>query len=337
MEDTIAILRGIKEKYEIHHGIKIKDSAIVAAATLSQRYINDRFLPDKAIDLIDEAASKLRMEIDSMPVEIDQLERKITRLEVEREALKKESDDNIKDKLLKLERDIANLKSDKDALRARWQREKDCITKIRETRKDIEVAKLKEQNAERDGDLGKVAEIRYGRMTALKKTLDEETRKLEKAQSNEAMLKEAIDEEDIADIVSKWTGVPVSKMLEKEKHKLVTMEENIKRRLVGQDDAVTIVSNAIRRSRAGVQDVNRPIGSFIFMGPTGVGKTELARALAEFLFDDEKAMLRVDMSEYMEKHAVARLIGAPPGYVGYEEGGQLTELVRRHPYSVILM
>ncbi|MFH1714753.1 MAG: ATP-dependent chaperone ClpB [Elusimicrobiota bacterium] len=336
VEDTIAILRGIKEKYEVHHGIKIKDSAIVAAANLSHRYINDRFLPDKAIDLIDEAASKLRMEIDSMPLEIDQLERKVRQLEVEREALKKESDDNIKDKLVNLEKTIANYKADRDALRARWQKEKDCITKIRDTRKQIEDAKLEEMTAEREGNLEKVAEIRYGKIVALNKILDEETGKLEKAQSKEAMLKESIDDEDIAEIVSKWTGIPVSKMLEKEKHKLVAMEENIRRRLIGQDDAVTVVSNAIRRSRAGVQSVDRPIGSFIFMGPTGVGKTELARALAEFLFDDEKAMLRVDMSEYMEKHAVARLIGAPPGYVGYEEGGQLTEAVRRRPYSVIL-
>jgi ATP-dependent Clp protease ATP-binding subunit ClpB len=336
VEDTIAILRGLKEKYEVHHGVKIKDDALIAAAELSNRYITDRFLPDKAIDLIDEAASKLRIEIDSMPLEIDHIERKIRQMEIERAALKKESDESVKIRLEKLEKELAEYKSQRDNLRARWQKEKDEITKIRDIRKKIEEAKLLEQKSEREGNLGKVAEIRYGLLIDLNKQLEIETEKLQKIQKESTMLKEEVDEEDIAAIVAKWTGIPVSKMLATEKQKLVHMEDNLKKRVIGQEEAISAVSNAIRRSRAGLQDPNRPIGSFIFMGPTGVGKTELARALAEFLFDDEKAMVRIDMSEYMEKYAVSRLIGAPPGYVGYEEGGQLTEVVRRRPYSVIL-
>lgn len=332
--DTIAILRGLKEKYEVHHGVKIKDAAIIAAAELSHRYINDRFLPDKAIDLIDEAASKLRMEIDSMPVELDAIERKIRQLEIEREALKKESDALSKDNLQKLDKELSERKEKRDALRVRWKSEKDLITKIRDIKKNIETAKLDEQKAEREGDLGKVAEIRYGVLIDLDKKLKQESAKLD--DQKEKMLKEEVDEEDIARVVAKWTHIPVSKMLESEKQKLATMEKNLEERVIGQNEAVVSVSNAIRRARAGLQDPNRPIGSFIFIGPTGVGKTELARALAAFLFDDDKAMVRIDMSEYSEKHAVARLIGAPPGYVGYDEGGQLTESVRRRPYSVLL-
>ncbi len=336
VEDSISILRGLKERYEVHHGVKIKDSAIVAAAVLSNRYISDRFLPDKAIDLIDEAASRLRIEIDSMPTELDEIERKIRQLEIERQAVKKEKDDASKERLKKIDKELADLKESTTQMKAHWQLEKDSIAKIRGFKEKIEKAKMDEQNAERDGDLGKVAEIRYGMLVELQKKLDQESKKLQELQKKQKMLKEEVDEEDIAEIVSKWTGIPVSKMLEGDMEKLLKMEDRLRQRVIGQDDAIIAVANAVRRSRAGIADPNRPIGSFIFMGPTGVGKTELARALAEFLFDDEQAMIRIDMSEYMEKHTVARLIGAPPGYVGYEEGGQLTESVRRRPYSVIL-
>jgi ATP-dependent Clp protease ATP-binding subunit ClpB len=336
VEDTIAILRGLKEKYEVHHGVRIKDSAIVAAAVLSNRYIADRFLPDKAIDLIDEAASSLRIEIDSMPAEVDQIERRVTQLEIERQALKKEDDAASVERLKKLERELAGLKEKSSQLKLRWNAEKEIITSIRQLKSDIEQAKAEEQRVTREGDLNKAAEIRYGKLVDLEKKLTAANAKLEQAQESGRMLKEEVDEEDVARVVSKWTGIPVSKMLEGEMAKLVKMEDRLRLRVVGQDDALRLVANAVRRNRAGLSDPNRPIGSFLFLGPTGVGKTELARALAEFLFDDDKAMLRIDMSEYMEKHAVARLIGAPPGYVGYDEGGQLTELVRRRPYSVIL-
>jgi ATP-dependent Clp protease ATP-binding subunit ClpB len=335
VEDTIAILRGLKEKYEVHHGVRIKDSAIVAAATLSHRYITDRFLPDKAIDLIDEAAASLRIQIDSMPTEIDQLERRATQLEIEKQALKKEDDPNSKERLAVIDKELAGIREQSDALKARWKQEKDLIARQRQLKEKIEQLRTDEQAAERKGDLQRVAEIRY----SLIRQADEELAKLTKQMENSSgkrMLKEEVDEEDIAKIVSKWTGIPVSKMLEGEVKKLVTMEDRLRQRVVGQDVAVERVSNAIRRSRAGLGDPKRPIGSFIFLGPTGVGKTELARALAEFLFDDEHALIRIDMSEYMERHAVSRLIGAPPGYVGYEEGGQLTEQVRRRPYAVIL-
>ncbi|HLI35282.1 MAG TPA: ATP-dependent chaperone ClpB [Terriglobia bacterium] len=336
VEDTIAILRGLKERYEVHHGVRIKDSAIVAAAVLSNRYITDRFLPDKAIDLIDEAASSLRIEIDSMPTEIDQMERRLTQLEIERQALKKEEDPASRERLQKIEPEISGLREKADQLKLRWKAEKEAIAKIRQLKSEIEQAKLDEQRATREGDLNKAAEIRYGKLVTLEKQLAEANTKLEGMQETGRMLKEEVDEEDIARVVSKWTGIPVSKMLEGEMAKLVKMEDRLRLRVVGQDDALRMVANAVRRSRAGLSDPKRPIGSFLFLGPTGVGKTELARALAEFLFDDERAMLRIDMSEYMEKHAVARLIGAPPGYVGYEEGGQLTEPVRRRPYSVLL-
>jgi ATP-dependent Clp protease ATP-binding subunit ClpB len=336
VEDTISILRGLKERYEVHHGVRIKDSAIVAAATLSHRYISDRFLPDKAIDLIDEAAASLRIQIDSMPTEIDQLERRSTSLEIERQALKRESDPNSKERLAVVEKELAELREQANALKARWKEEKQSIGRIQELKERIEKLKLEEQSEERRGNLQRVAEIRYG----LLRQAEDELKKLS-AQNDGAgpanrMLKEEVDEEDVARIVSKWTGIPVSKMLEGEVKKLVNMEGRLRERVIGQDAALERVANAIRRSRAGLSDPRRPIGSFIFLGPTGVGKTELARALAEFLFDDEHNMIRIDMSEYMEKHAVARLIGAPPGYVGYEEGGQLTEAVRRRPYSVIL-
>jgi ATP-dependent Clp protease ATP-binding subunit ClpB len=336
VEDTISILRGLKERYEVHHGVRIKDSAIVAAATLSHRYISDRFLPDKAIDLIDEAAASLRIQIDSMPTEIDQLERRRTSLEIERQALKRESDPNSKDRLAAVEKELAELREKADALKARWKEEKQSIGRIQELKERIEKLKIEEQQEERRGNLQRVAEIRYG----LLRQAEDELKKVS-AQSDgkgpaTRMLKEEVDEEDVARIVSKWTGIPVSKMLEGEVKKLVNMEARLRERVIGQDAALERVSNAIRRSRAGLSDPRRPIGSFIFLGPTGVGKTELARALAEFLFDDEHNMIRIDMSEYMEKHAVARLIGAPPGYVGYDEGGQLTEAVRRRPYSVIL-
>ncbi len=336
VEDTISILRGLKQKYEVHHGVKIKDSAIVAAATLSHRYITDRFLPDKAIDLIDEAASKLRLEIDSKPAEIDEIQRKITQLEIEREALKKESDDASVKRLEKIEEQLASLNEELHRLSAHWQQEKELIEKIRSIKSELDQLEIEEQKAQREGNLEKVAELRYGRRVELKRMLDEANAKLIEFQKHTKMLREEVDAEDIAQIVSKWTGIPVSKMLESEREKLIRMEERLKRRIVGQDKAIIAVANAVRRARSGLQDPNRPIGSFIFMGPTGVGKTELAKALAEFLYDDEQAVIRVDMTEYMEKHSVARLIGAPPGYVGYEEGGYLTEAVRRRPYSVIL-
>jgi ATP-dependent Clp protease ATP-binding subunit ClpB len=336
VEDTIAILRGLKERYEVHHGVRIQDSALVAAATLSHRYITDRFLPDKAIDLIDEAASKLRIEIDSMPSEIDEVERKIIQLEIEREALRKENDPASNERLRKIEKDLAGLREKSSALKLHWQNEKEIIGRIRSIKENIEKAKAEEQLAQRNGDLGRAAELRFGTLLELNKQLEIENKRLSELQAKNKMLKEEVESEDIAEVVSKWTGIPVSKMMEGERAKLVHMEDRLKQRVVGQDEAIVVVSNAIRRARSGVQDPNRPIGSFLFMGPTGVGKTELARALAEFLFDDEQAMVRIDMSEYMEKHSVARLIGAPPGYVGYEEGGYLTEAVRRRPYSVVL-
>ena len=335
VEDTIAILRGLKERYEVHHGVRIKDSAIVAAATLSHRYISDRFLPDKAIDLIDEAAASLRIQIDSMPTEIDQLDRRAIQLEIEKQALKKESDPNSKERLTILDKELAELREKSNALKANWKREKDLIAKARTLKEKIEQLKIEEQSEERKGNLQRVAEIRYGLLVQTEEELKKLTTQLE-GSSAKRMLKEEVDEEDVARIISKWTGIPVSKMLEGEVKKLVTMEQRLRQRVVGQDAALERVANAIRRSRAGLSDPKRPIGSFIFLGPTGVGKTELARALAEFLFDDEHSIVRIDMSEYMEKHAVSRLIGAPPGYVGYEEGGQLTEQVRRRPYAVVL-
>src|SRR6266513_1514001 len=335
VEDTIAILRGLNERYEVHHGVRIKDSAIVAAATLSHRYISDRFLPDKAIDLIDEAAASLRIQIDSMPTEIDQLERRATQLEIERQALKKEDDPNSRERLGVIDRELAGIRERANILKANWKREKELIARARELKEKIEQLKLEEQTEERRGNLQRVAEIRYGLLRQTEEELNKLTAQMD-VKGKSRMLKEEVDEEDVARIVSKWTGIPVSKMLESEVKKLVTMEDRLRQRVVGQDVALERVSNAIRRSRAGLSDPKRPIGSFIFLGPTGVGKTELARALADFLFDDEHAMVRIDMSEYMEKHAVARLIGAPPGYVGYEEGGQLTEQVRRRPYAVVL-
>ena len=335
VEDTIAILRGLKEKYEVHHGVRIKDSAIVAAATLSHRYISDRFLPDKAIDLIDEAASSLRIQIDSMPTEIDQLERRATQLEIEKQALKKEDDRNSKERLAIVDKELAGIREKSNALKAKWKQEKDAIAKARGLKEKLEQLKIEEAAEERKGNLERVAQIRYGLIRQTEEELGKVTKEID-GKAGQRMLKEEVDEEDVAAIVSKWTGIPVSKMLEGEVKKLINMEERLRLRVVGQDDALERVSNAIRRSRAGLSDPKRPIGSFIFLGPTGVGKTELARALAEFLFDDERAMIRIDMSEYMEKHAVSRLIGAPPGYVGYEEGGQLTEAVRRHPYAVVL-
>ncbi len=335
VEDTIAILRGLKERYEVHHGVRIKDSAIVAAATLSHRYIADRFLPDKAIDLMDEAAASLRIQIDSLPTDIDQLERRATQLEIERQALKKEDDSNSKERLLILDKELANLRERANALKATWKKEKDLIARSRALKEKIEQLKLEEQAEERKGNLQRVAEIRYGLLRQAEEELAKLSAEMDK-KGQSRMLKEEVDEEDVAAIVSKWTGIPVSKMLEGEVKKLVNMEDRLRQRVVGQDAALERVSNAIRRSRAGLSDPKRPIGSFIFLGPTGVGKTELARSLAEFLFDDEHAMVRIDMSEYMEKHAVSRLIGAPPGYVGYEEGGQLTEQVRRHPYAAVL-
>jgi ATP-dependent Clp protease ATP-binding subunit ClpB len=336
VEDTISILRGLKEKYEVHHGVRIKDSALVAAATLSHRYITDRFLPDKAIDLIDEATSGLRIEIDSMPAEIDDIQRKITQLEIEREALKKEKDQASKDRLNKIKDELSELKSQTEEMTAHWKKEKETISSIRGIKEKLESTRSEAQIAERDGNLARAAELKYGTLIQLEKTLEEENRKLEELQSDQKMLKEEVDSEDIAEVVAKWTGIPVSRMMEGEKEKLLKMEERLALRVVGQKKAIDAVANAVRRARSGLQDPNRPIGSFIFMGPTGVGKTELARALAQFLFDDEQYMVRVDMSEYMERHSVARLIGAPPGYVGYEEGGYLTEAIRRHPYSVVL-
>jgi len=336
VEDTISILRGLKERYEVHHGVKIKDSALVSAAILSHRYIADRFLPDKAIDLIDEAASRLRMEIDSMPTELDEVERRIRQLEVEREAVKKEQDPASRERLARIEKEISELSEKRSGLRAQWQLEKEGIQKIRSVKEQIEQARIDAEKAERGGDLGRAAELRYGRLLELQKQLDAASAKLAAVQAQSKILKEEVDEEDVAEIVSKWTGIPVTRMLEGEMQKLLHMEDRLRKRVVGQNEAITLVSDAVRRARAGIQDPNRPIGSFIFMGPTGVGKTELARALAEFLFDDEQAMIRIDMSEYQERHTVSRLIGAPPGYVGYEEGGQLTEAVRRRPYAVIL-
>jgi ATP-dependent Clp protease ATP-binding subunit ClpB len=337
VEDTISILRGLKEKYEIHHGVRIQDGAIVAAATLSDRYIADRFLPDKAIDLIDEAASKLRIEIDSMPVELDEVERKIKQLEIERQALKKEKDQASQKRLEEVEREIADLSETRKELRAHWELEKGIIAELRALKEQIEQARADTAAAEREGDLAKAAELKYGRLVELQKQLDKTNSRLMDLQKDRQMLKEEVDEADVAEVVAKWTGVPVSRMLESEKEKLLKMEERIHLRLIDQEPAVEAVANAIRRSRAGLQDAARPIGSFIFLGSTGVGKTELARALAEFLFDDEHALVRIDMSEYMERHSVSRLIGAPPGYVGYDEGGQLTEAIRRRPYSVVLL
>ena len=336
-EDTISILRGLRERYEVHHGVRITDAAIVAAAQLSHRYITDRFLPDKAIDLIDEAASKLRIEIDSMPEELDVLERKIKQLEIEREALRREKDDASAKRLVELKKELGGLEEERNVYRMHWNLEKEKIQKIRSMKSEIDNAKTMAEKYEREGNLGKVAELRYGTITELDKALKNETEDLVKIQKDKKMLKEEVDAEDIAEVVAKWTGIPVSKMLESERSKLLKLEDELHDRVVGQDDAVAAVANAIRRSRTGLQDVNRPIGSFIFLGTTGVGKTELARALAEYLFDDEHAMIRIDMSEYMEKFSVSRLIGAPPGYVGYEEGGQLTEAVRRRPYSVLLL
>src|SRR5580700_8401053 len=337
VEDTIAILRGLKERYEVHHGVRIKDSAIVAAAMLSQRYITDRFLPDKAIDLIDEAAAGLRMEIDSLPSEIDEIERRIMQLEIERQALKKESDAHSRERLGQIEKELSGLREQSNTLKAHWQTEKEAIGKIRKIKEQIDQLKTEEQRYERAGDLARVAEIRYGKLSAAEKELKTAQDRLAELQKDHPMLKEEVGEEEIAKIVSKWTGIPVGRLLEGEIEKLIHMEERLRQRVVGQETALAIVANAIRRNRSGLSDPNRPIGSFLFLGPTGVGKTELARALAEFLFDDERAINRLDMSEYMEKHSVARMIGAPPGYVGYEEGGQLTEQVRRRPYSVVLL
>ncbi|TFG00135.1 MAG: ATP-dependent chaperone ClpB [Promethearchaeota archaeon] len=337
VEDTIAILRGLKERYEIHHGVRISDSAIIAAAKLSDRYISERFLPDKAIDLMDEAASRLRIEIDSMPTEIDQLERKIIQLEIQKEALKKETGEAVEDRREKINKELEELREESDKLKIRWENEKKLITQISEIKKKIEETKLKAEKAEKRGELERAAELTYGVLNDLKKELKEKQEKLEDIQDESPMLKEEVGEEDIAEVVSSWTGIPVSKMLESEREKLLKMEERLEQRVIGQDQALKTVSNAIRRARAGIQDPNRPIGVFIFLGPTGVGKTETAKALAEFLFDDEDALVRIDMSEFMEKHSVARLIGAPPGYVGYEQGGYLTEAVRRRPYSVILL
>ncbi len=334
--DTIGILRGLKERYEIHHGIRIQDSAIVAAATLSHRYITNRFLPDKAIDLVDEAASRLKMEIDSLPAPIDTLERRVMQLEIERQALKKEKDDASKKRLGELEQELSELQEQRDTMRAQWLREKELITEIREKKELVESLRLDLERAERTADFETAARLQYGEIPAAEAAVTQAQQKLAEVQAQGSFLKEEVTDEDIAEVVSKWTGIPVSKMLEGEKEKLLHMEDRLGDRVIGQDEAVVAVSNAVRRSRAGLSEPNRPIGSFLFLGPTGVGKTELARALAEFLFDDDKAMIRLDMSEYMEKHAVARLIGAPPGYVGYEEGGQLTEPVRRRPYSVLL-
>ncbi|MBD3349835.1 MAG: AAA domain-containing protein, partial [Candidatus Eisenbacteria bacterium] len=333
VEDTIAILRGLKERYEVHHGVRIKDTALVAAATLSHRYITDRFLPDKAIDLIDEAASRLRIEIDSMPQELDSIERRITQLEIERQALRKEKDEASRERLEKLEAELADLREQSSEMKVHWENEKEAIHAIRDTKAAIEDVKAEYERAERQGDLNRAAELRYGKLTELEQRLVEENERLAELQQDRQMLKEEVDEDDIATVVSSWTGIPVSRMLEGEREKLLNMEERLHDRVVGQDDAIKLVSDSVRRARAGLQDPRRPIGSFVFMGPTGVGKTELGRALAEFLFDDEDAMVRIDMSEFMEKHSVARLIGAPPGYVGYEEGGYLTEAVRRRPYS----
>ena len=337
VEDTIGILRGLKERYEVHHGVRIQDAALVAAAVLSDRYITGRFLPDKAIDLVDEAASRLRIEIDSMPTEIDVVTRRTRQLEIEKVALDKETDVASQERLARLEEELANLHEQERAMTARWQAEKEAIGRIRELKGGLEQARSEAERYERDGDLGRAAEIRYGQLPAIEGQIAEATDKLSRLQADQAMLKEEVDAEDIAEVVSRWTGVPVTSLLESEIQKLVRMEDVLHERLVGQDEAVHVVANAIRRSRAGLSDPHRPIGSFLFLGPTGVGKTELARALAAYLFDDERAMVRIDMGEYQEKHTVARLVGAPPGYVGYEEGGQLTEAVRRRPYAVVLL
>jgi ATP-dependent Clp protease ATP-binding subunit ClpB len=336
VEETISILRGLKEKYEVHHGVRIQDSAVVAAATLSDRYISDRFLPDKAIDLIDEAASRLRMEIDSKPAELDEIDRKIMQLEIEREALKKEKDEASKERLERIEKDLSGLQEESNSMRAHWQLERDAIQAIRQQKEQIEQTKAQIEQAERQASLEQAARLRYGQLTEQEAGLKEDEARLRELQADQRMLKEEVDAEDIGEVVSKWTGIPISRLLEGEVEKLLKMEERLHLRVVGQDEAIEAVANAVRRARAGLQDPNRPIGSFIFLGPTGVGKTELGRALAEFLFDDEENMVRLDMSEYQERHTVARLIGAPPGYIGYEEGGQLTEAVRRKPYCVIL-
>ncbi len=337
VEDTISILRGLKEKYEVHHGVKIKDSALVAAATLSGRYISGRYLPDKAIDLVDEAASRIRIEIDSLPEEIDELERRILQLEVERQALKKEKDRNSRERLEKLSQELADLRERSSSLKVHWQQEKELIEAMNKLAEKQDALKVEEQNAERRGDLERVAEIRYGQLTAIGKEMEDLKTQLAEVQKKGKILKEEVDEEDVAEVVSRWTGIPVSKMLEGDLERLLRMEDNLRTRVVGQDEALRVVADTIRRARAGIQDAARPLGSFMFLGPTGVGKTELARALAEFLFSDERAMVRLDMSEYVEKHTVSRLIGAPPGYVGYEEGGQLTEAVKRRPYSIVLL
>ncbi|HNJ73129.1 MAG TPA: AAA family ATPase, partial [bacterium] len=337
VHDTISILRGLKEKYEVHHGVRIQDNAIIAAAVLSDRYIADRFMPDKAIDLIDEAASKLRIEINSMPEELDTVERTIKQLEIEQLALKKENDTVSLSRLDKISSELADLKEKRTALRSHWETEKKVIEQIRRVQSEIEITKSQIEQSERAGDLNKAAELKYGRLTELGTQMEKEKNKLAEVQKNQKMLKEEVSEDDIAEIVAKWTGIPVSRMLESEKDKILSMPKRLQERVVGQNEAVVSVSDAIKRSRAGLSDEKKPIGSFIFLGPTGVGKTELAKAVAEFLFDDETAMLRLDMSEYMEQHSVSRLIGAPPGYVGYDEGGQLTEAIRKKPYSVILL
>jgi ATP-dependent Clp protease ATP-binding subunit ClpB len=336
VEDTISILRGLKERYELHHGVRIKDAALVAAAVFSNRYITDRFLPDKAIDLVDEAGARLRTEIDSMPAELDETRRRIMQLEIEREALRKEKDKASKERLAKLEKELANLKAESDALMARWQGEKDAVQRLRVVREQVEQTKVEIAQAERQYDLNRAAELKYGKLVGLEKQLAEENERFAKLQAGPRMIKEEVDEEDIAEVVSRWTGVPVTKLLEGEMQKLLHLEDELHKRVIGQDEAVTAVAEAVMRARSGLNDPDRPVGSFIFLGPTGVGKTELARALAAFLFDDERSMIRIDMSEYQEKHTVARLVGAPPGYVGYEEGGQLTEAVRRRPYAVVL-
>src|SRR5271163_1469782 len=337
VEDTISILRGLRERYETHHGVRIKDSAMVAAAVLSQRYISDRFLPDKAIDLVDEAAAKLRTEIDSMPAELDEASRRIMQLEIEREALKKESDPASRERLKKIEKELAELKTGTATLKAQWQSEKEAVQRLRALREQLDQTRTEIDKAERQYDLNRAAELKYGKLTELDRKLKTEEARLAEKQSGKRLLKEEVDEEDIAEVVSRWTGVPVSKLLEGEMQKLLQLEDELHQRVIGQDEAVTAVAEAVIRARSGLKDPKRPIGSFIFLGPTGVGKTELARALAEFLFDDEKAMVRIDMSEYQEKHTVSRLIGAPPGYIGYDEGGQLTEAVRRKPYCVVLL
>jgi len=336
VEDTISILRGLRERYEVHHGVRIKDSALVTAAVLSQRYITDRFLPDKAIDLVDEAGAKLRTEIDSMPSDLDEVSRRVMQLEIEREALKKETDKASRARLEKLEKELSDFRAESDALRARWEQEKGAVGRLRELRRRIEETKVDIEKAERQYDLNRVAELKYGTLAQLERQLASEQEALGQQQGGPRLIKEEVDEDDVAQVVARWTGIPVSKLMEGELQKLLHLEEQLHKRVIGQDEAVTAVSDAVIRARAGIKDPNRPIGSFIFLGPTGVGKTELGRALAEFLFDDEAAVVRIDMSEYMEKHTVARLIGAPPGYVGYEEGGQLTEAIRRRPYSVIL-